>query len=166
MRHAILVVGLAVSFLVPAGARAERFRERIPLQTIYRFVNGGTADHLYTTDPRELADGEAGYTYEGPAFSLAARPGPGLVPLYRFFTPDGGHFYTPSRRAGEDLDATYEGVLGYMARRPGPGVRPLYQWYNAEYDRYFYTYDRRGEAAPEAGYQNQGVIGYVFTAGR
>jgi hypothetical protein len=45
-----------------------------------------------------------------------------------------------------------------------PGTVPLHRWWNRTYADHFYTTDPAGELAEPAGYEYQGVAGYVLPA--
>jgi hypothetical protein len=129
---------------------------------IYRFYRPDTVDHLYSNAPAaESPVVSWAYNAEGPAFSVAAKPAPGLIPLYRFFKPTGGHYYDTNPGGGARFNAGMEGVMGYIWPESQPGLNPLFVWYNPNLDRHFYTLDPKGELAPLSGYQPVGILGYV-----
>jgi uncharacterized protein DUF5648 len=164
---------LSLVLLLPLGAPAAQRpssptprsqNEPVP---VYRYFHPESRDHLLTVDPDLEASVVAReYTYEGVAFQVFPRRERGMIPLYRFFKPSGGHFYATSREAGARIDARLELTVGYIAEDDRPGLRPLHAWYHASADRHFYTTDREGEFAPRAGYHYQGVLGYVVPARR
>ena|SRR6516225_1228143 len=141
--------------------------QTLQLNTIYRFYRPDTADHLYSDAPAaESPVVSWAYNSEGPAFSVASQPAPGLIPLYRFFKPTGGHYYDINPRGGARFNASLEGVMGYIWPEPQPGLQPLFAWYQPQIDRHFYTLDPKGELAPYAGYQPAGILGYVVPGQR
>jgi uncharacterized protein DUF5648 len=159
---ALLTFGVLVA---PPGWRAGDAVADPPqreLQPVYRYFHPDSRDHLLTPNPDIEASVVAReYVSEGIQFFVFRRPEPGLVPLYRFFTPSGGHFYATSREAGTALGARFELTVGYIAQDERPGLRPLHAWHHPTADRYFYTTDPEGELAPRAGYRYQDILGYV-----
>jgi Repeat of unknown function (DUF5648) len=165
--YSALLTGILVS---PAWAQTGRYpapRPRNEPQPVYRYFHPDSRDHLLTATPELEASVVAReYVSEGIVFNVYPRSGAGLIPLYRFFTPSGEHFYTTSRDAAAVPGARFELTLGHIAEEERPGLRPLHVWYNRTADRHFYTTDREGELAPRAGYQYQGILGYVVPARR
>ena len=152
------LVGL-VGTLGAQGLLPVQFPDTIP---IYRLYNLGNQDHLLTNDANEASElPYQGFNYEGIEFYASPRPGPGLMPLYRFYQAQGTHFYHTDRNLARRPGVRFEGVLGYIAQRSIPGTQPLYRWFNPQQDLYFYTTDRNGEAAAINQYRYDGVVGYV-----
>lgn len=165
MRPVVIFAALAASLVGlvgTSGARGLRpvqVRDVIP---VYRLYNPGNQDHLLTNDVNEASElPYQGFDYEGIEFYASPRPGPGLMPLYRFYQGKGTHFYHTDKNLARRPGVQYEGVLGYIAQQSIPGTRPLYRWHNPQQDLYFYTTDRRGEAAAINQYRYDGVVGYV-----
>ncbi|MFP8777866.1 DUF1566 domain-containing protein [Hydrogenophaga sp. RWCD_12] len=119
---------------------------RIPA---YRFYNGSTGAHFFTTDTSErdnvIATLSPPFSYEGPAFSVANAYSPGLSPVHRFYnTQTGVHFYTISETERANVVATlphysYEGVAYHASQVPGAGLVPFYRFYVASKGFHFYT---------------------------
>src|SRR5262249_1010293 len=99
----------------------------------------------------------------GVVFAAADRPGPGLVPLYRFYKGrgNGTHFIDPSPEAGQRFGGQRERVLAYIGTRPGPGLVALHFWYNPDADLHLYPVGKREDVAPPPGFEHVGVLGYV-----
>ncbi|MFN3496333.1 MAG: DUF1566 domain-containing protein, partial [Hydrogenophaga sp.] len=119
---------------------------RIPA---YRFYNGNTGAHFYTTSASERDQVNATlsppYTFEGDAFSVANAFSPGLSPVYRFYnTQSGVHFYTISEAERASIVAnlpqfTEEGVAYYASQVAGAGLVPLYRFFVPSRGFHFYT---------------------------
>lgn len=168
MRRLLLAVGFVALLGLGSFAAAQyppppprRPLERVP---VYRLYNWQNQDHLLTTDLQEAEEVPVqGYHLEGVAFYLANRRAPGLAPLYRFLNvSNGNHVYDTSPTAHGQPNVVREGVLGYLSVRRRPGLPALYDWYNPETDVHFYTDNPGGELAPESGYRELGLVGYVF----
>lgn len=94
------------------------------LKPIYRMYNDGTLakpDHLFTYSESEvnLAVNTFGYRYEGIRFycANAANDFSATIPLFRFWTAAGRHFYTTNVEEGNAVVAgggKSEGVLCYI----------------------------------------------------
>lgn len=50
------------------------------------------------------------------------------IPIYRFFKPKEGHFYTINQSEGTNNGYTYEGILTYV--NSGSGFKCLTRWFN------------------------------------
>lgn len=119
---------------------------RIPA---YRFYNGGTGAHFYTTNDAERDQVQATlsppYSYEGAAFSVANAFSPGLAPVHRFYnTQSGVHFYTISEAERANVVANlpqfnYEGVAYHASQVAGAGLTPLYRFFVPSRGFHFYT---------------------------
>jgi hypothetical protein len=71
------------------------------LAPVYRMFNGQNGDHLYTSDVNEAnIIPIQGYLNEGIAFYVSRGAGPGMVPLYRFYLPNGTHALSTSPQGG------------------------------------------------------------------
>lgn len=67
--------------------------------SVYRFLNGDTGVHFYTTDETERNAVEEldNFSFEGEAFLAYETEVEGSIPIYRFYnSTTGAHFYTPS----------------------------------------------------------------------
>jgi parallel beta-helix repeat protein len=88
----------------------------------------------------------APYLYEGVAYYVFIPPNQtGRVPVFRFGSPRGLHFYTASE---EERDAvienyegvwTYEGIAYYVYTAPGTGRTPVYRFRDESLGIHFYT---------------------------
>lgn len=115
----------------------------------FRFYNGDTSAHFYTTSVAERDNVRAHmsppYSYEGAAFSVANAYSPGLSAVHRFFNAQSGvHFYTVSDRERSNVLANfpqyhYEGVAYYASKVAGAGFVPFYRFYVPSRGFHFYT---------------------------
>ena len=115
----------------------------------YRFFNGSTGAHFYTTSTNERDTVQANlsppFSYEGGAFSVASAFSPGLSPVHRFFNAQTGvHFYTISDSERANVVATlpqynYEGVAYHASQVAGAGFIPFYRFYVPSRGFHFYT---------------------------
>jgi hypothetical protein len=129
-------------------------------------------DHFYTTDPNGEAAPKAGYQKEGIAcYVKTSASGPNWIPLYRWFHPGtGDHFYTtdPNGEAAPKVGYQKEGIACYVLK-PGTygqdwASGPMHRWYNSKTNDHFYTTDKNGEAAPQAGYHKEGEPFWVVVS--
>jgi hypothetical protein len=104
---------------------------------------------------------QGSHRYEGVGFYTLIDRAERTRPLYRFVLPNANHSLNIQPWAGGPQGARQEGVLGYIQTVPRRGLRPLNVWYQPARDLYFYTVKERGELAPETGYTQQGILGYV-----
>lgn len=153
------------------------------LRPFYRYWQGTTQDHFYTTNPSEIGTvipgeaGTAGYVSEGIACLIFTSQAPGTVPLYRYWKGSvSDHFYTTNAEEigttipGETGNADYmsEGVAGYCLPDPYANTVPLYRYWNAAITDHFYTTDPDyiGTTTPgelgKFGYTSEGVACHVF----
>ncbi|MFP8780361.1 DUF1566 domain-containing protein [Hydrogenophaga sp. RWCD_12] len=118
---------------------------RIP---VYRFYNGSTGAHFYTTSETEKANILATmpqFAFDGPAFEAASEAAPGLSPVYRFYnSATGVHFYTISETEKTTVLATLpqfqlEGTAYHASQVAGQGLTPLYRFYLPAKGYHFYT---------------------------
>ena len=138
-------------------------RNRRAMHSVY---HSGTGDRLYGHYPSE------GYqwNYVGETveyFHLAAGSAAGHVPLYRcnatWASSTGDHFLSTDLNCG---GAANERVMGYIATSQFAGTVPLYRLYNSRTRDTMHVISST-EASSMAivfGYQNQGIIGYVYSA--
>ena len=168
------------------GVKTQAFGRLVRL---YRYCKAHGADHLYTTNPKEIGTTTAGhvgrwaYTSEGyvghiynnrvgkkalllvSLFLIANF----LYPLYRYWNPRiVDHFYTTNfRELGRGRGGWhYEGITGYCFMNYLPGInRPLYRYWNGR--DHFYTTNplEIGTITPghkgKHGYRSEGVACYV-----
>ena len=119
---------------------------RIPA---YRFYNGSTGAHFFTTSTSErdnvVADLSPPFSLEGEAFAVANAFSPGLSPVHRFYNAQTGvHFYTISEAERANVVATlpqysYEGVAYHASQVAGAGLVPFYRFYVPSRGFHFYT---------------------------
>jgi hypothetical protein len=92
---------------------------------VHRFYNRFNRSHFYTASDAEKAQVELlyrfVYTYEGTGFPVSLTPGPGKVPVHRFYSAiRSAHFYTISEEEKARVIATmadvyrYEGIAYYV----------------------------------------------------
>ncbi|AOW15039.1 hypothetical protein LPB72_21125 [Hydrogenophaga crassostreae] len=114
----------------------------------YRFFNGSTGAHFYTTSTTErdnTINNLPAFSYEGPAFYVSSTTVPGLSPVHRFLnTQSGVHFYTISEAERANVAAnlpqfTYEGIAYYASTLAGTGYTPLYRFFVSAQGFHFYT---------------------------
>ncbi|MFP8781072.1 DUF1566 domain-containing protein [Hydrogenophaga sp. RWCD_12] len=138
---------IAAKSAYASGAVARKaLAVRIP---VYRFYNGRTGAHFFTTNTTErdtvVATLSPPFSLEGAAFSVASAYSPGLSPVHRFFnTQTGVHFYTISEAERANVVATlphfqYEGVAYYASQVAGQGLIPFYRFYVPSKGFHFYT---------------------------
>ncbi len=148
---------------VQTGATPTPSGAYVPL---YRYWNGGNADHFYTTSWAELGEGRYGWGYEGVQCFVSSTQTSGLVPLYRYWNPDiGDHFYTTSwdELGGGKYGWGYEGVQCYVASTQLPGTVPLHRYWNPGGGDHFYTTSWDELGGGKYGWGYEGVQCYVWT---
>jgi len=145
---------------------------------VYRYWNGNSNDHFYTTNSGEISGGHSqGYSSEGVAFQLSSLPSPGLVPVYRYFKHDvKDHFYTTNTNEIGVLTAgmtgkhgyVCEGILGYISPTQIPGTVPVYRYWKPSDSDHFYTTNTSEigvvvvGSSGNHGYVCEGILGYAF----
>lgn len=102
-----------------------------PLSPVFRFYSIYTGTHFYTINPEERDYVRQYYweyfNYEGVSWYATVFPGPGWVPMHRFFNnASGTHFYTTSEEERQNVIASapymeYEGI-GYYVRGSGTAL--------------------------------------------
>ena len=137
---------------------------RIPA---YRFYNGSTGAHFYTTSETERATVVSTlsppFSFDGPAFSVASDHSAGLASVHRFYnTRTGVHFYTISEAERANVannipQYTYEGVSYFASPVAGAGLTPLYRFYVMSRGFHFYTASAAEKANIEA------TLGHLYT---
>ena len=146
---------------------------RIP---VYRFYNGRTGAHFFTTSTTErdnvVATLSPPFSLEGEAFSVASAFSPGLSPVHRFYnTQTGVHFYTISEAERANVVATlpqfnYEGVAYHASQVAGAGFIPFYRFFVPSQGFHFYTANESEKdniiANLAATYSFEGVGYYVL----
>ncbi len=133
----------------------------------YRFYNGSTGAHFYTTSETERATVVSTlsppFSFDGPAFSVASDHSAGLASVHRFYnTRTGVHFYTISEAERANVannipQYTYEGVSYFASPVAGAGLTPLYRFYVMSRGFHFYTASAAEKANIEA------TLGHIYT---
>jgi len=119
---------------------------RIP---VYRFFNGSTGAHFFTTNTTErddvLNNQSPPFSLDGEAFSVASDYSPGLSPVHRFYNSQTGvHFYTISETERANVVANFpqfnhEGVAYHASQVAGAGLIPFFRFYVPSKGFHFYT---------------------------
>jgi RHS repeat-associated protein len=144
---------------------AKTFADGSGLTGITRAYNTATGEHFYTTSAEEA--GAASFTVESVNyFYLHQAAIAGTVPFYRCYVGSvGKHFYTASASC-EGTGATNEGALGNIATSQLAGTVPLYRLYYGGNGDHFYTISAaERDLVVSAGFQYEGLVGYVWTVG-
>ncbi|MBT9514296.1 MAG: trypsin-like peptidase domain-containing protein [Acidovorax sp.] len=143
---------------------------------VYRFYNGLTGAHFFTTSAAErdnTIQNAPSFAYEGIAFYAQGGPQPTNIPVYRFYgTVGGAHFYTSSAQERDsvlnNLPAfRYEGVAWYASPNVISGVSPVYRFYRPSKQVHFYTIglaERDFIIANNPEYVYEGVGYYAWTS--
>ena len=140
-----------------------------PPQTtrLFRYWNGSTGDHFYTTNWSELGNGRSGYVYEGVQAYIHPAPVTGSAPLFRYWNPTNtDHFYTTNwseLRAGRS-GYTLEGIQGYVYAQPTAGSLPLHRYWNAAIGDHFYTTNFNELGNGRSGWVYEGIQCHVYSA--
>ncbi|MGE3822562.1 MAG: hypothetical protein AB7I30_24360 [Isosphaeraceae bacterium] len=90
-------------------------------------------------------------------------PGPGLIPLHRWYHPRrGDHDYSTTLEETDLLSRgyVYEGVACHVPEGPGPGIVTVYRW-RSRRER-LYTTDVTGEGLTRRGYRPESPAFHVF----
>ena len=117
---------------------------RVP---VYRFFNGKTGAHFYTTSTAERDYTVANvpvFAYEGIAFYAQAGAQAGNSPVFRFYGRAGAHFYTinPAERdlvQRNPAEFQYEGVAWFAMPAAASDNVPVYRFYKLSQGVHFYT---------------------------
>ena len=145
---------------------------RVP---VYRFFNGGTGAHFFTTSTTErdnVINNVPAFSYEGPAFHTSNITIVGLSPVHRFYNSQTGvHFYTISEAERANVVAnlpqfTYEGIAYYASTLSGTGYTALYRFFYAARGFHFYTNslaERDNIIATLPQYSYEGIGYYVLS---
>jgi hypothetical protein len=152
------------------------------LVPVYRYWQGSTHDHLYTTNAGEIGTttpgqtGNHGYTFEGVLGYVSPNEFPGAAAILRYWQGDThDHLYTVN--AGEIGTTTpgqagnhgykFEGVLGY-AYPAQHDIAPVYRYWSPATNDHLYTTNAGeiGTTTPgqtgNHGYTSEGVGFYIF----
>lgn len=123
--------------------------------------SNGPNGHFYTTSRDEAAC--CGMSVEGyDFFFLSAVPIDGTQPFFRCLAADGHHLYTTD--TGCEM-AAGEGQMGFIARTAVCGAVPLYRLFHSSGDHFYTTSAPERDSALGLGYEDRGIVGYVWTAG-
>ena len=166
----------AKSFYLSGAVARKAAAVRIPA---YRFYNGSTGAHFYTTSETERATVASTlsppFSFDGPAFSVASAHSAGLSSVHRFYNNRTGvHFYTISEAERAHVvaslpDFSYEGVSYFASQVAGAGLVPLYRFYVPSRGFHFYTASAAEKASIEATlsatYSYEGIGYYVLDTG-
>ncbi|MEM8721928.1 MAG: peptidylprolyl isomerase [Cyanobacteria bacterium P01_G01_bin.39] len=147
--------------------------------TVYRFLNGDTGVHLYTSSEDErdfIEDNLPNYTSEGSAFvsvdPFTGSPEPEKV--YRLLNQDTGtHLYTTSENEREfvedNLDNfSLETESFFAFGEQQEGTVPVYRFFNTDTGAHFYTPSEGEREFIEdslPNYQSEGIAYYTFPVG-
>ncbi len=125
------------------------------VSTVYRFYSPLNRSHFFTVNSSERNQVMQRYDptqwrYEGPAFSALTSAGEGLLPVYRFWSPQNrGHFYTISRAEKELIERTYsenewryEGTAFYVRSSRSATGGNVYRFWSPQNRKHFYTSSR------------------------
>jgi hypothetical protein len=129
------------------------------VQPLFRLHNATTNDYLFTLDAHEVPKG---YKRQGIACSVFKDNSNGSVPLHRYVTPTGVHFYTIDPHPLAKLIA--EGTCGYVFPNPGAAPEPLFRSYNTATGSHLYTTDitEHDAASNNNAYRGDGIACYIF----
>ncbi|MDA8522601.1 serine protease [Acidovorax sp. NCPPB 4044] len=142
---------------------------------IYRFFNGSTGAHFYTSNAAErdfVQQTYPAFSYEGVAFYAYANATAGQSAVYRFFnTGNGAHFYTIDAGERDFVRATYpafqyEGPAWYAQTATGNGATAMYRFFNRSTGTHFYTIsqgERDFVIATYPVFQYEGAVYYAWT---
>ena len=133
-----------------ANSAQEQFKnENFGEHTIYRFYDGNSGVHFYTSDKNErnyVYDRLDNYTYEGASY-IGIDPSAAIdsFAVYRFYNQDSGtHLYTIDENeknvVQQELDNyNYEGEAFFAYTLQIEGLIPIYRFYNSTTGAHFYT---------------------------
>ena len=153
-----------------------------PAYNTYRLIAAGCAgnpdcvavhrwwkqnDHLFGNDPNEGYG--AGYSYEGAPFKLSTQAfSTRMAAVYRCVILSTNQHYLTDSASCDGISGTHrEGVVGYAVDRnhsiPGTSMVPLYRLYLPGNGSRLTTISASERTALlGAGYQDEGIIGYVW----
>lgn len=134
---------------------------------LYRYWNGRSSDHFYTTNYEELKGGNQDYVSEGVQCCILPEQVEGTIPLYRYWNNGShDHFYTTnwSELGSGNGQYAYEGVQGYVYAKEEFGTIPLYRYWNGRSSDHFYTTNWSELGNGNGQYAYEGVQCYVFKA--
>ncbi|EJD41105.1 hypothetical protein AURDEDRAFT_127320 [Auricularia subglabra TFB-10046 SS5] len=172
----LAAVGLATSVVANVGLCPG---SPVPFyRTVSPYLGPGTGadEHFYTTSQAEVNAAFPRYRSEGSCCMVFTNEtqSPGLVPLYRLYTPQWmyDHWYTidPLERAAAIVSGKHidEGIAAWVRETDGCGSMPLYRLFKFDgrtgSEDHFYTISKkeRDGAVSGAGYTYQGIAAYVW----
>jgi uncharacterized protein DUF5648/matrixin len=139
---------------------------------LFRFFNSVTGTHFYTVSESErlsIIRNLPAFVFEGVAYNVPSRPGPGTLSVYRFFnTLTGSHFYTTSDAERDQIIATapylqFEGTA-FQAYVGGAGLLPVFRFFDTLTGTHFYTAstaERDQILATAPSYRLEGIAYFV-----
>lgn len=148
---------LALQILYPENAQ-------VPLRSVpvFRYHNNSQSkDHVYTRNYAELGDGSNdGYHFEGIAFYAFATQAANTVPVHRFLTPAGSHFYCVDA-AEAPAGSTDQGVAFFAYASAVNGALPVYRYFNAGVNDWLFT-KNEDEVLFMPGYNQEAVAWFAY----
>jgi len=86
----------------------------VSTSALFRFVGNtvraSPGDHIYSTSSSDIP----GFVLEGIVAYVFSQPNQSTVPLYRFYNPNIGHFFTTDYSEGANAGLSYEGIACYV----------------------------------------------------
>jgi len=147
----------------------------------YRFWSDTKQGHFYTSSEDEknhiiATYPESVWRYEGIAYNSYSGAGPGLVPIYRFWSDEKQHhFYTASEDEKnyvidfyDDFVWKYESIAYYAYTTQQPDTTAVYRFWSDTKQGHFYTSsgDEKNHIIatyPENVWKYEGIAWYVPT---
>ena len=151
-----MMVAMVITMLMPVTAHAESGRD------LYCLRNPQTGEYLYTIDPKEKANLEGTWHYEGVVCKM---PATSSVPTYRLLnSANGQHLYTASdaeitKLVGEGW--TKEGVAYYV---DDAKTAPIYRLFNTSTGDHAFGSDATAADMEAKGWTREGVAFYALWA--
>ncbi len=135
------------------------------LQPIFRMYNNSIKEHFYTTNPAERdAVLNQGYISEGITGYMYGVRKQGTSAVYRsYHRTEKHHYFSLTENEATGWGYTVEGIVGYVWPSSQANTIPLYKLFNARTRDNLYTASQAEvNSAVAAGYENQGILGYMF----
>jgi hypothetical protein len=140
-----------------------------PQMLVWRLYNPGLNNHFYTlsVEERDFAAGKLGYRLEGAAFIAFNNPGPGLVPVYRLYSPHARlHFFTADQNEAnviQTIGYRMDGVVFYSFNTPDAGRYPIYRLLFPRTGKHFYSGSLpETQALVKQGWRFEGAAWYAL----
>ena len=132
------------------------------VQPLFRLYNATTDDHFYTIDAHETAPG---YKREGIACLVFTAQSGNSVPLLRFLSSAGRHFYSVDMQPPGQF--TLEGTCGFVFGNASGAPQPLFRSYNPLTGGHLLTADiaEHDAASKNNAYRGDGISCYLFGDG-